>query len=782
MARPAQQHFVRVDLALLSLDDQTTTVTVKATSRRVEGGGSVTEYRPLVLAVGRLGARMGVTLPQPGGSSIVFDDDPGTFGVERRLSDLFARYTPMGQPVRVYTAAVAPGMGISDGDWTQIWQGTCNGWTAGRDGARHTVTVQVAAAGIPQRFLGYTLPGPDVFPSIPAGNVGKGLPLVIGAGVQIKPFFYYSNSATTKAFAYASTFGRTFVNGGLAAPFFRHTDGRYVEFTSASAVGTPVIDQVGTVSASRGEYYLDTIGLAQQVPASVSTFLVTQVRLRLMGWNSGSWDCNSNFRVSLYVNDGKPGPSTEVAFAEADKLTYRASLRGAASFDVYLNLNKPVLVGPGTGQTHFLVFTQAVDKTKFNTPGTYDLIDPVGLSGGGATEWLLEQPKPSGGDGKIWKKYTGLTNVLMHYGLHGVQITDVPDNPVDSASDGWLFSYFTASVNAADANQPDVQIDNLDLVAAVNGIQDDSGGTITGTPNATITLPDHAINLLSRKWNGSAWVADAMHMTTYDYSHLAGSGDRSLKGALPARPLLAQALDEVCRASCSRLAYVNVASSSAYLAPWVWGARGATQAVLTDEEWRVRTVEQGGFDTVVNDVTIGYDRRLTITDVVVSAQQQEFKDYAGYLILRADGTSGPGRLCAASRTLYGARPNANPRHDLIGDELAAATLARFLAGVYAHPWVYVDLSGPLEKYKALKLLDVVELKHPAVMAFFGTSACARVPHYQGTPLPNFWNGSPAKRAQRYRAQIEGREVALGDDGAPTLELTVRLLLSEFDPT
>jgi hypothetical protein len=61
-------------------------------------------------------------------------------------------------------------------------------------------------------------------------------------------------------------------------------------------------------------------------------------------------------------------------------------------------------------------------------------------------------------------------------------------------------------------------------------------------------------------------------------------------------------------------------------------------------------------------------------------------------------------------------------------------------------------------------------------AYFGTSANAKLPSYDGTEL-NPIGGHYWKRAQPYRAQIEAKETIFNAGGTSKLRLDCRLLLN-----
>ena len=65
---------------------------------------NVGRYIPILESVGSFGCRMGDYLPEPINSEFVLNNAPGSFGYERRFSDLLDRETVISQTVKLYVA------------------------------------------------------------------------------------------------------------------------------------------------------------------------------------------------------------------------------------------------------------------------------------------------------------------------------------------------------------------------------------------------------------------------------------------------------------------------------------------------------------------------------------------------------------------------------------------------------------------------------------------------------------------------------------------------------
>ncbi len=121
--------------------------------------------------------------------------------------------------------------------------------------------------------------------------------------------------------------------------------------------------------------------------------------------------------------------------------------------------------------------------------------------------------------------------------------------------------------------------------------------------------------------------------------------------------------------------------------------------------------------------------------------------------------------------------------DLLGDSSSVEGILSFYFAFYGLPSVFVSVEVPLERYYTLELLDVIEIQHPMLPSFYGSSSYNQNSYNDAGDPIDWKNGIYNPRAETYRAIIESRTFSLGRGQAPKLKLNLRLLLnSPKDPT
>lgn len=745
------------------------------------------EYKPILLGVSGIGTQQDVYTPQSSSGNLVIDNRPGSYSYEKRLSDLFITYNPIGSLVKIYAGQSSP-TGTFDPltGWSQVYQSFCTSWTLSND----TIQLAFATDPIPRRYVTKLI---DItnFPNAIAGSLGKSLPIVFGSSVQVPGVLVAAQSDTSPEYAYATTLADDYVMGTptqfsvkLDSPF-NAVYADYGRVVSASGINTATDSDNSAVAAAAPVYYNTARAQAQRVTVTSNERLWTHVLMRFKGKSSGGWDCDSSGRISIWWSPNQIMPQQEIAYGEFDKIDYRASFRGAADFDIEVSLNKPVWTGSGY---YFLAFSQTVDESK--NAGNGDAVDPGGITGAGQTIYYqIDGVAATGLHMKPgWRKYTGLSDKKFYYSIYSVVITNT-SSPGSTYwnNDGQGHAFFELTQHAAVSGQTNYDLTLLNWLVYANGLQDDAGGTITGTGNLIITSPQHAIEVLDKEWNGGTWTGGKLSTTKYNstWSQVNTSSSRyyrQLKGSTSGRTSLVQAYEQICRNGACKVAIHNNTSTTP-LGVYVWGTNQTTAAVITDEDARVTQIRQMGTETIVNNIQIYYDKRLTRTNpIFFTSEGNTVGDYAGAFELYYGKDGKSTALTSASYGTFGSRNLKNPTYEMLGDSTSAGIIAEFLASVYAKPHIYVTLEIPYFKYSSLDMLEVIEILHPDLPSFYGTSSNAELPTYGGARV-DIIQGQYWKRAERYRAQIEGREIQFSQSEILTLKLTVRLLLNfPNDPT
>lgn len=705
-------------------------------------------YFPVLLSVSGVGSRMQGVLPATVTGSIEIDNKPNSLGFQRRFSDYLDTYTPIEQNIVIYAAYTTDADFAPAGDKVQIFKGRVSSVAL----RGQTCSVSIESRGLPKRFITKALDSVS-FPSIPAANIGRHLPIVFGTSVEVAPVRVSADGLTTSQFAYATTLGATFPVGGVQQYYAKDFRGEYQAVASVAAVNTSVYGYSGTANlpginpAATGDEYLYAFATASTVYALVAWSLEM---------NQGTAGTQTtNFTVSIYESSAADG-SDRVRIAEAKK-TYTTNATGY--YSVYGGFQRPVVLKPN--KTYYFgwsrssgTLTWAKDSTLANQT-IYIRTNSVGEAGYWATSSTIQ---PS------------------LFGLYGVRFVDTKSSAADF--DGLGYAYIDASQTSLGGSPTDLSL--LDLVLAVNGLTDDSSGTITGVASTQIVGPKHAMQVLDREWNGSAWVAGSGDFTQYNSTHLnitnvtTNQLTRTLKCASSGRTTWQDMAAQICGDTACRIALTNSTTAGKSWGIWAWGVNSTVAAVLSDEDCEILSVELRGSTTIVNRFIAYYNKQLRFADVTKITAEGSFAQYGGTLNWYNGANVLATALTSISDSVYGRRQNASPRFDFIGDSQSAEVAARYILSTYAKPHVFAECIVPFQKYQTLDLLQVVEIVHPDLPAYFGTASNADLPSYSGTSV-EITTGNYYKRANRYRAQIEGRQIEANVKGFPLLRLTLRIL-------
>lgn len=772
---PAQGSWVAINLvARLKTTGATTSFDISSRPVIDESGS----YYPILKEISALGSAMGDFLPVNSTGTITLHNAPNSFGFERRFSDILDRYTIIDQEVTIYAVQevvtnLAPG--ITD----QVWKGRIRDFTINVDG--QTIDINVESSSISQRVATKMIDSTN-FPNAPVKSYGQALPIVFGTTREVKPIQISADAAAAPQYAYATTLGTSssgYVNGGVTSYYVKDYDGVYRQLTSTvvsterNGLGNSVAG--GSIVAGITTYeHAWRTGFAS---ASTDNYLATALRFRLYG-NGSAGTVSGKITFRVYADDGYGHPKAQAfATASINKNDYSAQFQAGVAFDVTASFDKPFLF---SDSTYYYI---SIAATNESVPSLTEF-----ELGGAGFNWHQRNSASTTAFGNEWL-YLSASTDAPSFCFYGCLFTDTPDPAAGlvNSQTGLGHSYFTITQNTAGTGQTNPDLTKLDFVAKISGLKDNSSGTISGSANYQIIDAFNACKLLDKEWSGSAWTGgriDSAKFSSYQSgaNNSGASYSRALYGVSQGRSTLSDLLEDICRCSASRLASVSSTSSGKYLGFWAFGQANATAAIITDEESNILSIEQRGVESIVNNVQGGYGVAYTTVDanrwLIAGGSPDRLGSIALYNGSDVMGTA----LASLSTTTYGQRYLGNAQFDFIGDATSADNLARCIIARYAVPTVYVILDVPFFKYSTLSLLDVIEIVHPDLPAYFGTSSDAHNPTYTGTEVDMrdnlYW-----KRAQRYRAQIESRVMNFNLGGFPTLRIEARLLLnSPNDPT
>lgn len=734
------------------------TKTISVTNR-AEISDTDSDSWPILEQISRLGSSSDRESVLPDAGNLRIIDSIGSFGVERKFSDLFERYTLIDQPIEIFYASTQAET-LDPASYTSVFKGKGLDWVISTDSVIPLIDIRFDARLFAKRFISRRVNNLD-FTNAPSKSIGKHLPIVIGAGVQVRPVQISADGATIPTYAYATTLASEHPVSGVASYYAKNNEGRYVAVDSA-ATTTTVLYGNATESGKNNASYGSQTTVAK--PFTVTTpYIATSLGLsvyKTIGVDSEV--LTVELRAADRIQRTAPylAPGTILAKSVYDLSTVSST---AARYDLDLILDKPVILE--TGETYYFVsyYSNIAGTGKLNT--YYDsTVEETAYSPVFTTE----------NDG-LWsaQTYPGAQSSKWYWKVYGIVLTDTPTG-LETNNSGLAYAQFTVTQRELEANNTDIS--KIDWIISVNGLKDDSSGSISGVADALIERVDHAVKLLAQEYSASTGWALSSSWSFSGYSSTYYQGN-TIKGKSEGEETFEGFLRKICRNSAAKIVLVD----SAQMALYLWGAEVDSTATFDQENSKIIRVSKLDASHVVNDLTIAYNKELITFDAINISTEGIPAEYTSVLRRNSDTNSSLSNLALYSESIYGKRYLSDIYFDLLASDTLADRIAQYYLTTFTEPPVYVQIEVPFEYYTTLDNLDVITIKHPSLPCYFGSSPNAQLPHFEGEEIdPN--QGMNLTRAKRYRAQIEGIVINFNSDAVPTLLLTARLLLNPNDPT
>lgn len=718
---------------------------------------------PLLVSANGVGVRLSGYLAQTDTGSITLDNSPNSIGFQRKFSDLLQRYTIIQQTIQVYSFFTPfnnfdIGALLTTGNTDFVGKIASYSLNPASGSISIRITSNKIHTGEKTKLI-----SSDLTSSVPDSALGKYIPLVFGTGVEVRPVRVGIMGAGNNQpiWAYATNLADTFEHGGVTNYYFKNHVGDYVEVTSQDQ--SPQIVQAGSSPSDQSPNIYEWASSFSSDEGKVISLMQINVR-ETVGARTG--------RIEVSIREaGVSGVWPKMETIASGSFNKADIPLGTDDYVMKVTFNKAVIISADT--TYFLCISQ-------DGWDTSNYVAPILCT---VPSYTICSMDPTKG---VWGTSSSST-IGYVYGLYACNISEAKSSTTDSR--GFRYSYSTiVSGIAIPISQVAPDLIGLDCIFKVDGLEDDDSGTITGAANATITKPHHVAELLDYAWNGSAWAAlGDFNASTFSGSHAVFSSSsndnyRNFSGRFLSRTSSADMYGELCKATMCRIARDLNATSSNTFGLWAWGISAAVQAVLTAENSNILSVDASGTETIVNAVALQYDERLLNNDYLSAIGVGAPTSFAGTLFWNKDTSTGVAMLCEDSDTIFGEKLNATAINRYINDSQSAEAYATWLLSVFALPHVFVDITAPLAKFRTLEIFDIIEILHPDLPAFFGTTAMAKAAHYEGDPA-DVLSGHYLSRAQRHRAQIEAKQFDYNAGGAPEIRLTCRLLTNyPTDPT
>jgi hypothetical protein len=747
------EYHIKAVITLKSMEDaSSTTFTVTTIQESIP---SIISW-PIIKSVGSIGANMGDYLPQTSATSITLSNEYGSIGFERRFLDLLDRYTIINQQILIYLAVSAIGE-FSDANYELKWAGTIKNLQVNSE----DLVINIAGRGITDRVLN-TIVTQDKFNSASEASLNYALPIIFGQNVQVKPLNIDSYVVPTQAEMAYGTNLRHYKCGGLKKAYAKGHDNVYHEI-AAQASGSSASIALGrnyVAGKVNGGAYIARLG--HRIDSQANGYVITGASVWIYK-SAGIAAGEMIFRV--HIDDNLQNATLQRAPGTIlGEGVYQNSLLSAAAgvYEIRINFNKPIVIPPYTE----FIFTHGIaNETTGFIREYYEAVaeNVYTLNIFGDQIWFLSNTR------------------RFYWGVYALEIYD--DNPYGSDDDNvhaQVFLYQKADLTEV----PDLS--KIDWVFEVDGLKDNSSGTVTGAANQLIESPQHIVELMTKLDNGTSYTGGQFgseHSATWPEVNTASSRYyRKVAGKTQGATTLTSFLADICSATASRITMHP--STSTPLGYWAWGYTADAIDDITQEDCKIISGEIQGTESIVNAAQIFYADKLVDVDFITSTALGQFKSFSAS-ISSIDTTSSvyaeANALTSVSRSIYGNLELQDKTNLWIADATSAHNMCLSYLRRYLYPSVYYFIEVPYLRYKALKLLDVVRITHPELAAFFGTTPDASRATYAATEV-DLSTGFYWARANSTRAQIEGIQTIFDDKNMPRLRLTIKLLNNPADPT
>lgn len=784
----AFSYFYRVDLTVATYSGgSTSTKTYSFVNKTLSDSTSLTTYWPILQSVGELSFQAGEIMPVQSFGSVTIDNRRGSFGGNRKFSDVLQRYSPIEQEVVFYVAQVS---NLSDtvSSWTQLGKAKVSSWEVSAAGEDPSLTFEITPLRIDDKIVtlevARTVSGME---NAPESSLGRPVPLALGTNKNILPIRISADGATTGKYAISTCMYQHLkvdlddANVYCKGPEdkWHHAFGSANFITSYSTAGYHSLESSSTAAVA---YWIGTASNYQGP-------LVTGVEFKARAGGGASSNCLLN--VILLRFD----PTTHAVIEEEKVGTVALNQYDATNddlgnteFSIKVSFDRPRMLSGGSSFNYFAIGLSAtgwqlgdMEIHLAQTVGSIDKFtksqDGAGTSADASTEWAYSTSTTP------WKMKLLTASFAF-------------DDHVDAyTQSGLTYASLTVSQEAPDSGQSAPSFDTISfLVAGMDGLQD------YNSPFTVFNEPHNLVEKLAYTWNGSAWVdSSTWDTTTLDSTHYQPLYDtastniraRRVSGYIDTRSTFSQLIAEIARGTASRIGILSGGKS--FLYPWGAAASSAADVPACDIiglSWQQRDIS-----TIVNRAVISFSR-----DPLYAPRDSDISgtDTAGYAITTdysAVNYAQVASITAESRAVYGNRELAEGKFNLysvggslyLSDESAGNdVLGEYYLARYAKPLVYASFVVPWHRYSSLKMFDVINFQHPDFPAYYGTDP--------EPPMPVVDTGSTVERvdpnagyewvqAEPYRGLIEGISYVMAMEHAPAIRLTVLVLLNQpWDPT
>lgn len=823
MTAPAFNYFYRVEVTVVALGDQiqsgTQNVRTKVTktynfvNKSLRDAATPSDREtmwPILTSVGEITINAGEFIPSTSFSSVSIQNHRGSFGADRRFSDVLERYSIINQTISFFVGQ-SDNFSDTPTSWTQMASGQVVSWNMSLNSQEPTLDFQIAPYKISDRIMNLEV-SRDVhgMENAPDGSLGVALPLVFNKihGDLNNSLYSYPQVIPTRI----SADGSDTAKYALCTLMYQLTKANVMTNYYAKKSWESDADAWSVISFTRtADSYLGSqasynalnnyASIAYRIPehaagSNAQGFVVSGVTFTLRGGGNAS----SSAQLSAYilrVDKDTYSVIDEVARGRVGLAGYNAQNAVAGTvFNVKISFNSPVVIDLMADRAYDFYIGYEVTNYVANDASIY--VHPTTTRAIGKT---------TGTTTSDWAIISSSTGIIAHQ----LQVVTASANVHENSfsSDGYTYASLTLSQSAAGVGQVNPPLESLSIVALVEGLFNYTFGFRVSEPHVVLLY-------YSDEWNGESWVdVNAVDWTTLNESHYRKlysdwseqtHRSRYITGIIDSKISYSQLITEIARGTASKIGIFS--SKKLFMYPWGVTATPAfniPQADIIPLSWETRDPS-----SIINRTAITFNRTYAIQE---GAEVQDGYAYSidfsnpDYLAVQ--------QITEESRTLYGPQNIVENKFSVFGHSdyylnvglpgyltggpsssqpqeggvvtFSVDFLAEYYMTRFGLPAVYCSFVVPWHRYRTIKMFDIINFAHSEFPAFYGADPNARagvvISGSNTTAIPNANYGQEFTRAQTYRGLVEGVSYVMAMEHAPAIRLTVLVLLNrEFDPT
>lgn len=700
--------------------------------------------------------KMGEVLPVASSGGIILSNNRGTLASDKRWSDLLHYYAFYWQSVEVYLFTRPFDAQGDSSDLLLQFKGRINDTKISN--SSNLFELGVTSDELSRAKPHYVIDS-STNPNAPEGSLGVPLPVVFGENVQV-PAIRINDAHSTAEFAYATnidqfenkTFRRLFVKDGRRGT----SKDEYIPINTADNFNIPFdfsLFNWDAISVSVRDS-LDWQNF-KEVATGELQISTNPTPSFYLGGSGLSWggtaylhDSNSGTREGYLIVRLYEGIAGNV-IAPAEQIDeVRIPMTDFVSMGINIGFptsDKGVLHKADFQWSRLHVIRAGLYywlSYGLNSPESYSTqnMQPVLI---GASAQGTNRQRGAGTDpNSDWENLTlpslpGSTRLAVEAKgcFYSANLTGLSLN-----NKGLGGSIFTITKPNSSIND----IRDTEFIVEMDGLKDDTSGTITGIPNELITNPRDAVKLLYYKQNnnslsGFGFIRSESSVNSALFSSV-------IKGATTSETTYRSLIADILFCFASKL----YPSNSGGYNLWSYGTDISEDWEISEADCVLTDIITIGKGSIINSVTLNYDRRgipLTNQDL---QRDRDLRNYRKSQLFEF-GTSPTGNIAFGSEALYTKEElsSLSENIDWIASDSNAQRLARYFLSTKTEELLIISIAVPALKYnfKNIKLGDIIRLSHIDLPYEYGTAAdgVEKLPSYNGKTNESFLFGEPWRR-------------------------------------